>query len=85
MTFHATGTINGSPATIKPLMPAEDAALNQLKVEGVVTHALLSTDRAQVFLLVTSNDEPTARTQLDRLPLTQTGHLRFALQEVTAI
>jgi hypothetical protein len=85
VTFHATGTISGTPGTLRPLMAAEDTALAELKGQGVVTRALLSTDRAQVFLTVEGEDEAAVRTQLGRLPLVEAGQLAFALRHVVDV
>jgi hypothetical protein len=85
MTFHATGTLSGAPGVLGPLMASEDAALAALKAEGAVTRALLSADRAAVFLVVEGAGEDEARERLARLPLVGAGHLRFALREVVEI
>jgi hypothetical protein len=85
MTFHATGTVSGTAAELGPLMASENEALAELKAEGLVTRALLSADRAQVFLVVEGADEDAVRRTLSRLPLVGPGHLRFALEPVVAI
>jgi hypothetical protein len=82
MTFHATGTLTGTAAELGPLMAAENAAL---RGEGVVTVALISTDRAQVFLVADGPDGDAVLRQLSRLPLVAAGHLRLVLAPVVAI